>query len=291
MKGKLHMKEFEANLLSDEKYRLAEAPFYDPRYDRLSWVDILDGKLYQWMDNDRQCFDFGEPIGAAIPLQNSNGFFVAGKNKLWKYEDGQKEMIFNLQNEYESYQRSNDAKADPKGRVFFGSSLGDDDHEPGGNLYRFDNGQVVCVQRNTKIANGMAWSSDHKKFFFSDSLEHAVFVYDYDIDSGAISNRRVLFQISNGVPDGMCIDSQDRLWVAIWNGNRIECRNSLTGGLEAVVKVPATRVTSCCFYGKNFDKLFITTAGDGLQGASEGRLYECCVDAVGKAPDLAVVRD
>ena len=283
------MVEFEASVLSEEKYRLAESPFYDSRFDRLSWVDILDGKLYQWMGDDRQCFDFGEPIGAAIPLQKSDGLFVAGKSGLWKFENGQKELLFNLQNEYESYQRSNDAKADPEGRVFFGSTTGDDDHEAGGNLYRFDGDKIVCVQKDTKIANGMAWSSNHKKFFFSDSLEHAVFTYDYNIESGAISNRKVLFHVSDGVPDGMCIDSQDRLWVAIWDGKRIECRNSLTGELEAVVNVPATRVSSCCFYGKNLDKLFITTAGDGLCGTFEGRLYECCVGSTGKAPDLVVV--
>lgn len=283
------MVEFEASVLSEEKYRLAESPFYDSRFDRLSWVDILDGKLYQWMGDDRQCFDFGEPIGAAIPLQKSDGLFIAGKSGLWKFENGQKELLFNLQNEYEFYQRSNDAKADPKGRVFFGSTTGDDTHEAGGNLYRFDGDKIVCVQRDTKIANGMAWSSNHKKFFFSDSLEHAVFTYDYNIKSGAISNRKVLFHVSDGVPDGMCIDSQDRLWVAIWDGKRIECRNSLTGELEAVVNVPATRVSSCCFYGKNLDKLFITTAGDGLCGTFEGRLYECCVGSTGKAPDLAVV--
>ncbi|MCH5193396.1 MAG: SMP-30/gluconolactonase/LRE family protein [Oscillospiraceae bacterium] len=283
------MEEFEASALSDEKYRLAESPFYDSRFDRLSWVDILDGKLYQWMDGSLQSFDFGEPIGAAIPLQRSDGFFVAGKSGLWKYENGRKESIFDLRNEYKSYQRSNDAKADPEGRVFFGSVTGDDDHEAGGNLYRFDGNKIVCVQKGTKLSNGMAWSSDHKKFFFSDSLEHAVFTYDYNIKTGEISNRNVLFHISDGVPDGMCIDSRDRLWVAIWDGNRVECRNTSTGELEAIVNVPAAHVSSCCFYGNDLDKLFITTAGDGLQSAFDGRLYECHVGSIGKAPDLAII--
>ena len=283
------MEEFEASVLSDEKYRLAESPFYDPRFNRLSWVDILDGKLYQWIDGSLQSFDFGEPIGAAIPLQKSDGFLVAGKSGLWKFENGQKEILFDLHDEYKSYQRSNDAKADPEGRVLFGSVTGDDDHEAGGNLYRFDGNKIVCVQKDTKLSNGMAWSSDHKKFFFSDSLEHAVFSYDYNIKSGEISNRQILFQVNDGVPDGMCIDSQDRLWVAVWDGKRIECRNSLTGELEEVVNVPAAHVSSCCFYGNDLDKLFITTAGNGLHGESEGRLYECYVGCIGKAPDLAII--
>lgn len=281
------MTEFEAKVLSDEKYLLAESPFYDARFDRLSWVDILGGKLYQWQGGQRQCFDFAEPIGAAVPLQNSDGFLVAGKSGLWRFENGQKDLIVDLLHEYEDYQRSNDAKADPMGRVFFGSVSSDDEHEAAGNLYRFDGSKVECVQANTKIANGMAWSSDNTKFFFSDSLEHAVFVYDYDINSGAISGRKVLFNVDGGVPDGMCIDSLDRLWLAVWNGSRVECRNSVSGELEAVVNVPAKRVTSCCFYGKGLDKLFITTSGDGLEGELEGRLFECHVGSIGKAPDLA----
>lgn len=285
------MKEFEASVLSDEKYRLAESPFYDTRFNRLSWVDIPEGKLYQWVNGERQSFDFGEPIGAAIPLRRSDGFFAAGKSGLWKFENGRKEIIFDLRDEYKSYQRSNDAKADPVGRVFFGSVTGDDEHEAGGDLYRFDGSRPVCVQKDTKISNGMAWSGDHKKFFFSDSLEYAVFTYDYDIKSGEISNRKVLFRVNDGVPDGMCIDSRDRLWVAIWGGKRIECRNSLTGELEAVVNVPAAHVSSCCFYGSDLDKLFITTAGDGLQGEFEGRLFECSVGITGKAPDLAAGKE
>ena len=281
------MREYEALPFAEERYGLGESPFYDPRYRRLSWVDISSGRLYELMDGKQNCYDFEEPIGAAIPLKDSSGFLVAGKSCLWKFEEGKKEMVCDLTSLYEPWQRSNDAKADPFGRIFFGSSKCVEDHEDGGNLFRFAGGTVTCVQKDTKISNGMAWNRDRTKFFFSDSLCHGIFVYDYDSETGDISDRRMLFAVEDGVSDGMCIDSRDRLWTAIWGGNRVECRNSETGELEAVIHVPAKHVTSCCFYGEKLDELFITTSGDQLTGEGDGRLYHCKAETCGVPMDYA----
>ena len=283
------MHEYQAELFIDKHHRLAESPFYDPRFDRISWVDILDGKLYWQESGEINSFDVGEPIGAAIPMKEGNGFFLAGQKALWCYANGEKKKALDLSNCYESWQRSNDAKADPQGRVFFGSAAEDGTGEEGGDLYRYDKGSLAIVQSDTRISNGMAWNRAHTKFYFSDSLEHAVFAYDYEEATGSISNRRTLFTVEDGVPDGMCIDADDRLWLAIWGGSRIECHDAKTGEMLAVVHVPAIHTTSCCFCGKDLDTLFITTAGEGLEGIGDGRLYKCKVDAVGLAPDIAII--
>ena len=135
-------------------------------------------------------------------------------------------------------------KADPKGRVWFGSSVDDGIHEASGNLFCLENGKVTVKQADTKISNGLAWSSDRKKFYFSDTLQYAVFEYDYDLETGAISNRKVLFkpEEGRGLTDGMCIDSEDNLWVAFWGGSRIEQRSTKNGSLLAFVNVPAKNV-------------------------------------------------
>ena len=103
-----------------------------------------------------------------------------------------------------------------------------------------------------------------------------------DIETGEISNRRVLFTVdeSIGVPDGLCIDSDDNIWLAIWGGNRIECHSGVDGELLAIVDVDATQTSSCCFLGDS-NKLFITTAGVGVSGEYEGCLFTCEVDATG----------
>ena len=150
---------------------------------------------------------------------------------------------------------------------------------------------MTVKQADTKISNGLAWSSDRKKFYFSDTLQYAVFEYDYDLETGAISNRKVLFkpEEGRGLTDGMCIDSEDNLWVAFWGGSRIEQRSTKDGSLLAVVNVPAKNVTSCCFMGDNLDTLFITSASTGQTGELDGCLFTCKVDVKGLECDYCKV--
>ena len=273
----MSMKQYTARKISNEKYLLGEAPFYSKAYHRYSWVDIVKGELWTEQNGIKRHFSFGQPLGAAIPLPDSDGFYLAAADGLYIYENDCERLICPLDSVYKSYWRSNDAKCDPKGRIWFGATVKDDDHEPEGALFCYDGGIVKCMQENTKIANGMAWSSDNKVFYFSDSLEYAVFRYDYDIETGEISNKEVLFRIENGVPDGMCIDADDNLWVAVWGGNRIEKRDGRTGEKLAEITVGAKQVSSCCF-GEDGKTLFITSAGIGLDGEDDGCLFECRVE-------------
>ena len=95
--------------------------------------------------------------------------------------------------------------------------------------------------------------------------------------------------MEDGVPDGMCIDENDNLWVAIWGGNRVEQHSTLNGEKLARIYVPAEHVSSCCFSGEHLDTLTITTAGEGLSGKYDGCLFTCRVDSKGKKPDLAKI--
>lgn len=284
------MRTWQAKPLSDKKYRLAEGPYWDPRFQRISWVDILEGCLYtQGPDGDTRRFSLGQPLGAAVPLKGSEGFLLAGRDGLYALEDGEARLVYDLRQEYGPGRRSNDAKADPKGRLWFGCMEMDEERFVGGNLYRYEKGGIRLMQKDTKISNGMAWSRDRRRFYFSDSLCHCVFVYDYDLESGSIRDRRVLFEVEGGVPDGLCIDSEDNLWLAVWGGRRVEKRSGATGEKLAEVEVPAEHVSSCCFMGKEYDTLLITSAGEGLSGEYDGRLFTCRVEARGLAPDLAVL--
>ena len=281
------MKTYEALPVSDIRYRLGESPFYDPRYGRLSWVDIPEGKIYSMYADRTEVTDLKQPVGAAVPLRRSDGFAAAGKDGLYIAENGSVSLLYDLSDVYKPFLRSNDAKADPAGRLWFGSSCNEDGHEPQGALYRYD-GTVKMMQSDTRISNGMAWNSAQDRFFFSDTLFYAVFVYDYD-KSGEISGRRVLAQITDGCPDGLCIDKNDDLWIAIWGGSRIECRSGITGEKLAEIHVPAEHVTSCAFGGEDMRTLYITSSGDGLDGRYDGCIFSCRVDAEGPAPDTAVI--
>lgn len=283
------IKEYTAEIFDSSKHKLGESPYYDPRYQRYSWVDITEGKLWTLVDDRKACFKFDQPIGAAIPIEGSKGFLLAAKDGLYVLEDGKTTPYCELTNVYKSYWRSNDAKADKNGRVWFGATALDG-HDAEGNLYLLDGGEVKCMQPGTKISNGMAWSKDQKSFFFSDSLEYAVFKYDYDLESGKITGRKVLFNVENGVPDGMCIDADDNLWVAIWDGSRIEKRSSVTGEKLAEIHVPALHTSSCNFINENRKwSLLITSAGDGLDGEYDGCIFKCHVDEQGINPDYVKI--
>ena len=246
------MNTFTAQAFSKDIYSLAESPFYDYRTKTLSWVDITQGIFYT-AENDgkdlKKSYSFGQAIGAAVPTEKEGLYVIAATDGLYVYENNSSRLVKTLSDFYKPYQRSNDAKADPAGRLWFGSIV-NDEHPAGGNLFCLDKGTISCRQADTKIANGMAWSSDCKKFYFSDSLCHAVFVYDYDFDSGNISNCKVLFKVEDGLPDGMCIDADDNLWVAIWAGSRIEKRSGKDGSLLATVDAkgrPCTLLTQKIF--------------------------------------------
>ncbi len=284
------MKTFIAEPLIRTKYLLGESPFYDPRTGKSSFVDIIAGKLYIFSDLEKiTCTDFGQQIGAAVLSGNPGEYVVCGTDGLFLFDGKEISKVRDMTDCYEDYQRSNDAKADPCGRLFLGSSVWKDGQEPLGNLYRVDKNGIKVIQENTRISNGMAWSGDRSRFFFSDSPYHAIFAYDYDETTGDITNRRELFKIEDGVPDGMCIDTEDNLWVAVWGGSRIEKRSSVTGELLGIVKVPALNTTSCCFCGDDLDTLLITSSGDGLDGECDGYVFTCKVDAKGCPPDYAKI--
>lgn len=267
-----------------EKYILGEGPYYDPRYQRLSWVDIEGKKVWYIKDGNKIAIDIPQRVGAAIPMAESEGFALALEDGIYTYQDGKITLLVDLKNVYKDYWRSNDAKADSMGRIWFGASV-KDEHEPEGNLYIYENGKIDIKVPRTKISNGMAWTSDKKRFFFSDSLEHAVFVYDYDEENAAINNRKVLFEVLDGVPDGMTIDSEDNIWVAIWGGNRVEKRSGITGELLDTIHVPAKQVSSCCFGDEDLKTLYITSAQVGLDGEFDGCLFKCRTDVQGVIPD------
>lgn len=112
------------------------------------------------------------------------------------------------------------------------------------------------------ISNGIVWTSDAKTMYYIDTPTSKIMAYDYDINTGTISNERVAVEVSleDGYPDGMTIDSEDMLWVGLWNGNAIAHFNPKTGELISKIKVPAHNITACAFGGENLDILYITTA-------------------------------
>jgi len=119
---------------------------------------------------------------------------------------------------------------------------------------------------NVTISNGLTWSLDYKTLYYIDTPTHEVKAFDYDLETGAIANMRVVVQLSDslGHPDGMTSDMQGNLWIAMWGGAQVTKWNPNTGQLLEQIPVPAKNVSSCVFGGKSGNELFITSARVGL---------------------------
>jgi len=164
--------------------------------------------------------------------------------------------------------RTNDGACDAAGRLWAGT-MARDERSPVAGLYRIDlDLSVTRVVGGTTISNGLGWSPDGGTFYFIDSPTRRIDAFDCDPATGVIERRRPLAAVEAGdaVPDGMAVDAEGCLWVALHGGWGLR-RYSPGGELLAVIGLPVARVTSCCFGGPELRDLYVTTRRDGLGDA------------------------
>jgi sugar lactone lactonase YvrE len=165
----------------------------------------------------------------------------------------------------------NDGACDPQGR-FWAGSMALDETPGAGSLYRLDpDGDVTVVQRGLTIANGLGWSPDGTTMYHADSGAGTVTAYDFDGARGEIERPRVAVRPEHGAPDGLTVDEEGMLWVALFGGSAV-VRYDPEGRELARVPLPVSQATSCAFVGT---RLFITTAARDVAGAEPdaGRVF------------------
>jgi len=247
---------------------LGEGPVWDSSRQLICWLDIINGEIYEWSVDSKSLntIPIYQMIGALAICSDGN-YIVALKNGLGivDRQDGKTTLRADPEKHLPN-NRFNDGKCDPSGRFWAGTmSLSE---APGaGNLYMLDsNGTVTKKIGNITISNGLAWSLDCKTFYFIDTPTFRVSAHDYDMESGALSNRRTVIDIpqKEGAPDGMTIDNEGMLWIAHWDGWQITRWNPYTGKKLTAIAFPASRITSCTFGGRFYEDLYVTSAKVGL---------------------------
>jgi len=253
-------------LLLDAKAELGEGPVWDARTQTLYWLDILNKRIYANTDILIELDDF---IGCLAPRKDG-GLIFTKRFSFWTFEpDASRSTLLSALTDEPSNNRFNDGKCDPRGRFLAGTmDMGEKD--PNGSLYSFDGKSVTKLLNNVTISNGMAWSSDYKTFYYIDTPTREVKAFDFDLETGAIANPRVVVYVpeSLGWPDGMTSDAQGNLWIAIWGGAQVTKWNPNTGQLLEQIPVPAKNVSSCVFGGRDMNELYITSARKGLDKAA-----------------------
>jgi sugar lactone lactonase YvrE len=241
---------------------LGEGPFWDSKKQELYFVDISNKQvlIFAPSSNSVEAITFDQEIGAVLLDQNSE-LIVAARDGLYAAtRDGDLKTLLAPIDFGDSSIRCNDAKCDANGRIWVGT-MAFDFKQGAASLYSFDSENLKEILSDLTIANGLGWSPDQKTMYFIDSLTSRVDSFDFDLASGAISNRQpfVTFSDPGVIPDGMTTDEDGGIWVALFGGSAVR-RFDSAGKLTHTVSVPATQVTSCCFGGPDMSELFITTA-------------------------------
>jgi sugar lactone lactonase YvrE len=267
---------------------LGEGPAYDAAHARLLWVDILGERLHElslrtdgtWKTGRTR--DMGGPVSAVVPTSTGGLLALVGKRVVAVGDDGVLEVFATLDEDGVAV-RLNDAKCDPQGRLVAGW-VALDGSRPGGVVRVDAKGTVEPIVSDVMVANGLDWSPDGQTFYLVDTRTLSVEAFDYTggpAGAGMLRGRRTLLSIERGVgaPDGMAVDHQGCLWVAVPYAGEVR-RYSPDGVLVDSVETPTLMPTSCVFGGPDGRELFITSQTRGLASPSEENALGITLDRV-----------
>lgn len=283
----------QATAVTDTRCVCGEGPLWHDGEKKLYYVDIPTGALFRYDPVSGGCETvFTGPQLGGFTIQGDGAlllFHERGTIRRWK--DGVfTTVIEEIPDERET--RFNDVSADPEGRVFCGTmpSKG-----RAGRLYRLDpDRKLTIVLEGIGCSNGIGYSPDGKIMYYVDSTKKEVYAFDYDRATGGISNQRLFAGIAapNTLPDGMTVDAEGYVWVALWDGGGV-VRFAPDGREDRRIELPCKKASSATFGGPGYADLYITSAGGGdreKEGAGAGSLFHAIPGVKGTAEFRSKIR-
>lgn len=283
------------DVVDDLRCELGEGPVWDTEHGELLWVDITAGAVHRrpLAGGTRSSVWFKEAVGA-VALRDSGGWAVGlASGPALRNENGSFEQRWFFADVDAQAApvpiRANDGKCDPCGRFWLGTMARDG--QPGhGSLYRLDphHGTFTPQLTGVGISNGLGWSPDGDEMYYVDTATDRLDVMAFDAEQGKLGDRRpvVDFASLSGSPDGLTVDEDGAIWVALWGGGAVH-RYTPEGSLDQIIELPCQQVTSCTFVGAALDALAITTATVGLTRPEPlaGATFVADVGTRGRDPD------
>lgn len=264
-------------LIADYHCHTGEGPLWHPLEQRLYWVDIPAGRLFRYdpaTGAHEQCLEAEEAIGGFTIQADGDLLLFMARGAVRTWRDGFRDTVLeDIPSERNS--RFNDVIADPRGRVFCGTMTGPDQ---AGTLYRLDPDRTLhVVLEGLGCPNGMGFTGDRQRMYFTDSGTHTIWRFDYDEATGELANQRAFAQLEpeEGFPDGMTVDAEDHVWSARWDGGCV-VRYDPDGQVVQRLEFPARKVSSVTFGGGDYRDMYVTTAGGNDkpgEGAGAGALF------------------
>ena len=263
----------------DCRCELGEGPIWDDRSGRLLFVDINGHRVHSFdpVTRTHQTSDAGQYV-SAIALTADGGYLVTLQHDVVRFdlERGVGERLASVEPERDDT-RLNDGYVDPRGR-FWAGTMSLVKKAGQGALYRFGGAalqgprlSVTKMLDGVGTSNGIDWSADERRMYYVDTATRRIDVFDFDAETGSITNRRplVTIQESDGKPDGLILDEEGFIWVALWQGSAVR-RYSPDGRFVQQINLPVSCPTKCAFGGDRLDELYITTAKSPREGAARG---------------------
>ena len=269
-------------LLVDSKNHLGEGPLWDVEDQLLYWIDSSAAEVWCCGEDGNNVKKYFVPshIGS-MAIRRNGGAVLALANGFNLYDFKTQKLTFIGDPEAdEPENRLNDGKVDRRGRFIAGYMSYDHDREDAARgqrpvrnsaLYRLDPDLTIHrIKSGIKCTNGPCWSPDNKVFYFCDSYDNIMYAYDYDIERGTISNKRLFASTKDypGTFDGSVVDAEGFIWNAHVFGGRI-IRYAPDGSIDRMIEFPVRNLTSVMFGGKNLDILYVTSMGRPMKGVPQ----------------------
>lgn len=276
---------------------IGETPIWDEASRKLYFIDIIGSNIlvYHERTGSLRKLPVGQNIGSIV--LTTEGDIIANLiDGIYRVDEstGEKSFLANPEAGIED-NRFNDGKCDPSGRMWVGTmsrtlDSGFGDYVPKGSLYCM--GRDMRIEKklkNVTISNGLAWSKNRTEFYFIDSPTRSVVVFDYDDRSAEIKNGRTVLDFCSmeGMPDGMCIDNEDKLWIAFFGGHAVRRCDPQSGKIITTIDIPASKVACTTFGGDDYCDLIITTGSietDMRRYPDAGSVFKVRVDVPGLPP-------
>ncbi|TJV40064.1 MAG: SMP-30/gluconolactonase/LRE family protein [Mesorhizobium sp.] len=248
----------------DVKTTLGEGPLWDVEQERLYWIDSFDGRVFRATADGREIRSWDVPMKiGSMALRKDGGGAVVSLQRgfhLLDFATGEVTLIHDPEPD-KPMNRLNDGKVDRRGR-FFAGSMDTMEEGPSGGLYRLDpDFSVTRIDSGIICSNGPCWSPDDRTFYFADTWTGEIWAYDYDIATGAATNRRTFARVDTsrgGAADGSTVDAEGYLWNALVYDGRL-VRYAPDGTVDRIVDMPVKKITSVMFGGPKLDTLYVTS--------------------------------
>ena len=261
----------------------AEGPVWSARWGGLRWVDMLAGDVLSLgEDGSVRRTRVGTIAAALRPRQTGGAAIAIERGFALESADGHLTRLPELWSDPSV--RMNEGGCDPEGR-FYAGSMAYDQRAGAAALYRLDpDGTTSIVLEGVTVSNGIEWSPDGSRAYYADTHTHRVDVFDHDPVRGLSNRRRFVDLTADGLrPDGLTVDADGGVWIALSNGGAIR-RYDRSGRLDEVIELPVRKVTACTIGGPALDALFITTSREGVPSGEDplaGSLFRAIVGPIG----------